>query len=118
MPEFQFDFDNFQFEDWKGKLSIPDNLKTANRFRADYNDIDLNRHINNTKYIERALSVYLLSFIDSHHLRKLEANFLAEALYGDEIIIKASNTEELVQFVSFVKAEDEKEACRIRLEWE
>ncbi len=50
-------------------------------------DIDFNRHVNTTRYIEMLVNTRDLAFHDANRLVSLEISFRHEALYGDTLSI-------------------------------
>lgn len=57
----------------------------SKEFKVRYSDIDSNRHVNNTKYIEWAIEALPIDFVVSHNLNRLRVTFDKECTYGDEI---------------------------------
>jgi len=87
--------------------------------KIKYSDIDLNKHVNNAKYVEFMNDSYDGKFHSSHQLKALTASFLSEAKFGDtlqifkgikdktdSIVAKNSNTEKTVfqAMVEWIKA--------------
>lgn len=52
-----------------------------------YCDIDCNRHVNTTRYIEHILNLYSVDFFDSKMPAKLDIVFHHEAYFGDQVSI-------------------------------
>ena len=118
LDEFQFKYNNWQFPKWRGKTieGIPNKLEKE--YRVEYNDVDLNRHVNNATYIEWVLGCYPLNFFDDHAIKTLEINFLAEAFYSDIIDIISLNTEGNSDIHSVSRRADGKEICKMNFLWE
>ena len=57
------------------------------RRSVHYGDLDMNGHVNNVRYIEWVFNSLSLEFHETHRLQEFEVNFLAEALYGHEVMI-------------------------------
>ncbi|GAB4286842.1 MAG: thioesterase [Ignavibacteriaceae bacterium] len=74
-------------EDLPGKISLDENISCKAVRKVNYNDIDLNQHLNNTKYIEMVTDCYSKQFYEKHKPAEIEAVFNAECFYGDEIEI-------------------------------
>lgn len=53
-------------------------------------DLDLNRHVNNVRYVEWALEAVPDLLLESHDCAFLDVQFRAESLYGDTIVSRAS----------------------------
>lgn len=52
-----------------------------------YGDLDLNGHVNNVRYIEWVLNSLPRTFHEKYSLMKMEVNYLAEAVYGQEVTV-------------------------------
>lgn len=59
---------------------------------VNYGDLDQNGHVNNVRYIEWMLNSLPLEFHNSHDIRSLEINYLAEAIYGHTVSICTTET--------------------------
>ena len=60
-----------------------------------YSDIDLNSHLNNTRYIELIQDAFDIDFYKSHKLVNLTINYLAELKLNDEVSIYKDEGEEI-----------------------
>ncbi|MDE6489979.1 MAG: acyl-[acyl-carrier-protein] thioesterase, partial [Muribaculaceae bacterium] len=49
-----------------------------------YSDLDFNRHVNSSRYIELLLNQWPLEFHDRHSISRIEISYLHEAHFGDE----------------------------------
>jgi medium-chain acyl-[acyl-carrier-protein] hydrolase len=90
------------------------------QFRVKINDLDINLHTNNVNYIKWVTDAYDLNFVMNHRACSAEINYLAEAIFGDEIVIRTSSDEADSRYFnhSIIRQADRKELCRIRIEWE
>jgi acyl-ACP thioesterase len=82
-----------------------------------YADIDVNRHVNSSRYIDWMLDAYPLEFHRRYLLRVLEINFLSETLEGEVLSVRTRQIGAGAYGHSLRKA-DGSEICRARLEWE
>jgi acyl-ACP thioesterase len=57
-------------------------------FRVRYTDLDVHNHVNNAKYIEWVLNGYSAEEHERRTISAIQINFLAEAVYGDEVRMK------------------------------
>ncbi|MDD3807556.1 MAG: thioesterase, partial [Candidatus Marinimicrobia bacterium] len=53
--------------------------------RVGYSDIDLNLHVNNTRYADWVMDVFSHNFLESHILKSMEINYIHEVFWGDII---------------------------------
>lgn len=60
-----------------------------------YSDIDLNSHLNNTRYIELIQDAFDIDFYKSHKLVNLTINYLSELKLNDEVSIYKDEGEEI-----------------------
>jgi medium-chain acyl-[acyl-carrier-protein] hydrolase len=56
-----------------------------------YTDLDINQHVNNTRYIELALDCYSSEWHKKNLLNGLTASFTSESFYGDELEIRMAS---------------------------
>jgi acyl-ACP thioesterase len=82
-------------------------------------DLDVNLHTNNVKYLTWVSDCYDLDFVMKYFPRSVEINYLAESQFNEEIVIKTSEEKINGHFYnhSIFRTSDNKELCRIRIEW-
>jgi len=56
-----------------------------------YTDLDINQHVNNTKYIELVLDCFTPEYHKAHGLKSLTISFNSECFYDDELEIRSSS---------------------------
>lgn len=56
--------------------------------KVRYGDLDVNRHVNNVKFIEWLLEGFTLDFYQGMQVSDLQVDYLAEATHQDQIMIK------------------------------
>jgi acyl-ACP thioesterase len=97
-----------------------DDWKSSTPFRVKASDLDVNFHTNNTRYLNWIYDSYELQFLIDNRPRSVEINYLAESVYDDEILIKSSVdfNDPVYQNHSVVRSVDNRELCRIRIEWQ
>lgn len=76
------------------KPSRPMPLKeyTSAGYTFKYTDIDFNRHVNSSRYIELLLNQWSLDFHDSHRLSRFEIAYLHEAYFGETVDVRLCDT--------------------------
>jgi acyl-ACP thioesterase len=96
-----------------------ENGTLSEKFKVRISDLDVNLHTNAVNYLKWVNDTYDLNFIMHHLPCSAEINYLAESMFDDEIIIRTSQEEENNSFYnhSVFRTSDNKELCRIRLEW-
>ena len=60
-----------------------------------YFDIDLNRHVTSTRYIDWMMDTFPVEFHHKHYPKRISINFMKETMPGDSINIIRCNTDEL-----------------------
>jgi medium-chain acyl-[acyl-carrier-protein] hydrolase len=98
-------------------VSESENLSPV--FRVKVTDLDVNLHTNNVRYLKWVNDSYNLDFIMNNVPQSAEINYLAESRFDDEVLIKTSSkngTDTCINH-SIFRTNDNKELCRIRIEW-
>jgi medium-chain acyl-[acyl-carrier-protein] hydrolase len=96
-----------------------ENGQVSPAFKVKVSDLDVNLHTNNVRYLKWVSDSYDLNFILNNDPQSAEINYLAESRFDDEIMVRTSVEEENCSFHnhSVIRTNDNKELCRIRLEW-
>ncbi len=63
----------------------------AERYRFTYCDLDVNRHVNSSRYIELLLNRWSLDFHDHNRLTRFEIAYMHEACFGDEVEVRLAD---------------------------
>ena len=95
-----------------------ENGRVSPLFRIKVSDLDVNLHTNNVMYLKWVSDSYDLGFIMNNDPQSAEINYLAESMFDEEIIIKTSVENDSFYNHSIFRINDNKELCRIRIEWE
>jgi acyl-ACP thioesterase len=100
-----------------GEVAV--NGKLSSEFKVKVSDLDINLHTNNVNYLKWVNDAYDLDFVMTHIPCSAEINYLAESMFGDNIAVRTSKDETDNNFFnhSIIRTNDNKELCRIRLEW-
>lgn len=83
-----------------------------------YSDLDVNQHVNNSKYLQFALDSFDIDYIERHRLKEFFINFIWQAKKGD---FYAVQSREIAQgnFITSIFAKDKnRELARIETIWE
>lgn len=102
-----------------GKLPGLDGFDHEEAFRVRRSDLDLNRHVNNVRYIEWVLESIPAGIPDHAVLTDLEVNYIAEAFSGDRVMARCLKHEgKDPSFLHAVLREgDSQELLRARTSW-
>jgi medium-chain acyl-[acyl-carrier-protein] hydrolase len=82
-----------------------------------FSDIDVNQHVNSSRYIAWILESYPAGLHLQHSLALLEVNYLGETMEGEQLIVRTREIATRVYVHSLTK-ESGTEVCRARLEWQ
>ncbi len=84
-------------------------------FKVRYNDLDMNKHVNNIKYIEWIMESLQPEFRETHLPLELSMNFLAEAFYNHEVsMYVVQDGQSIMHCVQNGEGQD---ICRARTSW-
>jgi medium-chain acyl-[acyl-carrier-protein] hydrolase len=89
------------------------------RFNVRISDLDVNMHTNNVQYLKWAIDTYGIDFVMKYAPRSAEINYLAESIFDEGILIRTSSDKDNETFYnhSIYRVDDNKELCRIKIEW-
>ncbi len=98
---------------------VSEDGKISPAYRINVNDLDVNLHSNNVRYLKWVLDTYGLDFVMQNNPQSAEINYLAESHYNEEISIttSAENENSPVYYHSVSRLDDRKELCRISIVW-
>lgn len=101
------------------KVEIPDNIGNDSKtFQIRVSDLDLNLHTNNVKYIKWITDNYSLDFMMKHYPAEVEINYLAESVFGEEVMIRTYPAKREDIFChSVIRLNDNRELARISIHW-
>jgi len=98
---------------------LPEGDHRLTRLRVKLDDIDVNRHVNNARYVHWAVNCYDPEFISLHTPDTIEVNYLLEGHLDEMINILTSgcNGEKNAFIHSVTRESDGTELCRLRMSW-
>lgn len=94
------------------KIPSPSGTLTSRKYEVAYSDIDYNKHVNNTKYVEWVLDTIPMDRHQTHRIRMFHVNYLAEVFYGETIHIMHDSSCRLFEGI---REKDQKSVFRIKL---
>lgn len=111
--------------DMKEEFKLPrlekiDEHKYQRNFKIRYTDIDFNKHVNNTKYIDWAVETLPEDIVNNYVLSEVKVIFEKECKYGEEVkVFTDVRVEEGDEIVTIHKIEtvDGKELTRLIGRW-
>ena len=102
-----------------GRVKMDENATLVRTIDVNYNDIDINGHVNSVKYIEHVLDLWDIDWYREHRLKRFEIAYVAEAHQGEKLSFYREQVAENECCVRLVKMEpssgNEVEVCRCKL---
>ena len=90
--------------------------KELARFRVLFSDIDVNRHVNSSRYLQWMIDSHSYDHLEAKEAGSIELSFLSEAIPNDEVMVLSEEMENR-ELCSVRRTGDGKELCRGRFEW-
>lgn len=78
-----------------------------------YSDIDFNRHVNTLRYIDLMFDHLPLELIEQGCALRIDLNFIAEARYGETLVLGIENNANAWQFD--IASDDGRRLCRAKI---
>lgn len=75
------------------RLQGPSQAEYEQSFHVRYSDLDMNRHVNNVRYIDWAVESAAREAAQDLRLQAVEISFRAETRYGDAVLAQAQQAE-------------------------
>jgi medium-chain acyl-[acyl-carrier-protein] hydrolase len=69
------------------RISWPSNLQLKKELTAEFGHLDMNNHVNNSRYIEWVLNAFPADTLITRQISEVEVNFLSEVVLLDEVQI-------------------------------
>ena len=82
-----------------------------------FSELDINKHFNSVKYMERVLDDFGIDFLNSHEPAELEVNYLKEGQAGDRIAVTNTQLSESENLNCLVRESDGADLCVMRIVW-
>ncbi len=82
---FPLQLGKHEFETRLGKIEERAAERTEFEYTVRYTDIDVNNHVNSSRYLQWMLDSLPRSLLEERNLSSFEINFLAEAQTGDKV---------------------------------
>ncbi|MCB0587079.1 MAG: hypothetical protein KDD06_17385 [Phaeodactylibacter sp.] len=102
-----------------GRLPRFEQAQSTKYFEVNWHDLDFNRHLNNTLYIQWLLEPLPALVLEKGMLRQLDINYRAECHWQDQVRAEVQALDEPGQFLHRLsKKEDGKELAVARTKWE
>ena len=113
MPLHEKREDDLNFE----KIPAIEKIDAEKTFEIRYEDIDVNRHVNNGNYIIWALEPLEFEFRQKHKIKILDMVFKKEIQYGHKILSEVEYKSSTKTVHTVKNAETGEELCLVGIEW-
>ena len=70
----------------KKKIDSIDFADHTKQFMVNRFDTDMNKHVNNIRYLQWVIESIPEDIVDNYFLHKIDGRFIAEAQYGDTVL--------------------------------
>lgn len=99
-----------------GKIRLPEKFDKEKFFEVRFDDLDVNKHVNNANYIVWAIEPLDFEFRRSHKLKTVDMMFKKELTYGSGVNVEVKVDENITTHV-LKNAETGEELCVMKAEW-
>lgn len=99
------------------KVHSPERVDFSAEFKVRYDDIDVNKHVNNMNYIVWAFEALPKAFRDTYKPKTIDMVYKKEIQYGN-IVLSEVQIDENVALISVKNKDNNEELCVIRAEFE
>ncbi len=104
------------FDDELEKLApVSDQAKLIEEIKVHYSDIDINRHVNNVKYLKWLIDAFSSETLIEKQILELEINFLHELKLGEHIQIFQEQNDHQHMSCKITSKTTGKENCRAQI---
>ncbi len=98
-----------------GKIETQPSEKTGFEYTVRYSDLDVNKHVSSSRYMQWILDSFPAELIEQKNLKSCEINFLSEARLNDLVFVSTAITEDW--HYCDIRREGT-ELCRAKVVWE
>ena len=111
--------DKSALDDLPSKIVLQGEPKILFIHKNRYSDIDLNQHVNNTKYVELILDCFSADFFKDNFIKSIQVSFLSESIFGDELEIQIDSNSEGNNFnkIEAINKKNSKPVFNSYIEW-
>ena len=111
-----WDFEKRDTDMSYNKIPAMGNADFEKTFEIRYDDIDVNRHVNNAKYIMWALETMPVEFLKEKSLKRLDINYKKDITYGNSVH-SSMQIQDNKTIHSIKNAQTNEDLCTLLLEW-
>ena len=83
-----------------------------------FSNLDVNQHVNNSKYLQFAIDAFDIEYIQTHRLKEVFINFIRQAKQGDYYAVQYKEIEPNNFITGIYSKEGQCELARVQTIWE
>ncbi len=114
--EINYQPDDIAINEFPEKIIPGDKKETLLFKKFRYTDIDVNKHVNNTRYVEMILDCYSTEHHQNNRIKSIAVSFLSESFYDDEVEICRS-VKNGVDIIEGINIKISKTVFTAQIEW-
>ncbi len=99
-----------------GKIKVPENFDIEKIFEIRFDDLDVNRHVNNANYIVWAVETLDFDFRRNYKPKVIDMVFKKEITYGSRVLSKTHKEGNITTHI-LQNYETGEDLCHIKIEW-
>jgi len=93
-------------KDFPKGIDVFDTGEYMQKFKANLYDTDMNKHVNNIRYLQWLIETMPDEILDNYYLKSLSGNFVTEARYKDVVVSMTNRSFEENAYVHNIKLSD------------
>ena len=93
------------------KIRAVENPDYEIKFKVNRYDTDMNRHVNNIRYLQWVIESVPKDVVDDYYLYSIDGRFISEAHYGDTIVSLTKNDITDKSYIHSVKIDGTDKVC-------
>jgi acyl-ACP thioesterase len=93
------------------KIDPIDSASYTEKFMVNRYDTDMNKHVNNIRYLQWLIESLPEELIDNYYLHFIDGRFVAEAEYGDIVISTTKKDVDENSFIHTIKIQGSNKVC-------
>jgi acyl-ACP thioesterase len=118
LEKFPIDPNRYAIEQKPEKIRLPDVHSIAGTpFTVKPSDIDMNQHVNNTRYVQWAIDCIPFEFQQNHVLEDICVNFVSESRIDEECYLQTYHQENNLFIQAIIRKEDNRKLALIKSIW-
>ncbi len=82
-----------------------------------FSDLDINKHFNSAKALERVLDHFDTDFLNTHETASIEVNYLKEGFAGDRLAVFTEQTEPNSYHSTIIRESDRANLSTMKITW-